>query len=259
MGMATESCTRSANNFQFLWAAALMEGRSGEALAAGRKLVEMVPAEMLAQMPGFDFGLGYPWWTLVRLRRWDEMLREPAPPDGFPYVKAIWHTARGLALAGKGQAAEGEKELVAVRALAAQLPEDAVEGLNPARALAGIAADVLAGELAARRGDVDEAVRRLEAAVAAEDGLRYNEPSDWYTPVRHMLGEVLLAAGRPAAAEAVYEEDLKRNPGNGWALAGLAESLRRQGRGAEAATAQKRLEKAWAGADVTPYLPPAAR
>jgi tetratricopeptide (TPR) repeat protein len=239
------------HNYQFLWSAALMEGRGEEALGAARQLVAMVPAEMLAQMPGFDFGLGYPWWTLARLRRWDELLREPAPPDGFPYARAIWHVTRGLALSAQGKRAEAEAELAAAHAQGEKIPAEALEGLNPARALLAVAEGVLAGDLAARRGDVDEAVRRLQAAAEAEDGLRYNEPPDWYTPVRHVLGEVLLAADRAAAAQAVYEADLARNPENGWALAGLAESLRRQSKEAEAAAVRARFEKAWARADVT--------
>jgi TolA-binding protein len=85
--------------------------------------------------------------------------------------------------------------------------------------------------------------------VKAEDELSYNEPSDWYYPARHHLGAALLAAGRAADAQLVYEEDLRGNPGNGWALAGLAQSLKRQGKTAEAGAAQQRLDKAWARAD----------
>jgi tetratricopeptide (TPR) repeat protein len=94
---------------------------------------------------------------------------------------------------------------------------------------------------------VAEAVRRLEEAVKTEDGLRYDEPPDWYVPVRHALGAALLAAGRPADAEKVYEENLRRHPENGWALHGLAESLRLQKK--DAAAAQQRFAAAWKNAD----------
>jgi hypothetical protein len=62
---------------------------------------------------------------------------------------------------------------------------------------------------------------------------------------------VLLKAGRPADAERVYREDLVRNPGNGWALFGLAQSLRAQNKVAEAGEAEAGFRKAWAQADVT--------
>jgi tetratricopeptide (TPR) repeat protein len=133
--------------------------------------------------------------------------------------------------------------------VASTVAPEATEGLNPASRLLTIARELLAGEIVARGGRVDEAVGHLRTAVKAEDELSYNEPSDWYYPARHHLGPVLLAASRAAEAQAVYEEDLRRNPGNGWALAGLVESLKQQGKSAEAAATQQRLEKAWARAE----------
>jgi hypothetical protein len=49
--------------------------------------------------------------------------------------------------------------------------------------------------------------------IAAEDKLRYSEPSDWVVPVRHALGAFLLKDGQATEAEAVYREDLRRWPG----------------------------------------------
>jgi tetratricopeptide (TPR) repeat protein len=78
-------------------------------------------------------------------------------------------------------------------------------------------------------------------------------------PVRHALGALLLEQGRIDEAEAVYREDLKRHPENGWSLHGLVECLRRRGEkdpaaaaalAAETADVQRRFERAWARADV---------
>jgi hypothetical protein len=60
----------------------------------------------------------------------------------------------------------------------------------------------------------------------------------------------MLRAGRAAEAEGVFRQDLVRHPENGWSLAGLASSLRAQGKLAEAARVEKRFERAWATADV---------
>jgi predicted Zn-dependent protease len=114
-----------------------------------------------------------------------------------------------------------------------------------------LAANVLAGEIAARSGQTDVAVRHLVAAVAEQDGHWFTEPPPWYFPVRQSLGAALLSGGRPVEAEAVYRVDLKRNPENGWSLYGLAQSLRAQGKTGEADAAQARFRKAWAQADVT--------
>jgi hypothetical protein len=77
----------------------------------------------------------------------------------------------------------------------------------------------------------------------------YNEPPDWYYPVRHTLGAVLLDAGRADEAEVVYWEDLKRNPGNGYSLFGLAAALRAQDRDEEASAIETRFRDAWSAAD----------
>jgi hypothetical protein len=61
---------------------------------------------------------------------------------------------------------------------------------------------------------------------------------------------VLLAANRAGEAERVYREDLRRHPANGWALFGLAASLRAQGRTREASEAAQRFAAAWARSDV---------
>ena len=63
----------------------------------------------------------------------------------------------------------------------------------------------------------------LDRAVRFEDSLIYQEPHDWHAPARQNLGGVLLAAGRADEAEAVFWEDLKRNPEHGWTLSLLAQ------------------------------------
>ncbi|HXL10932.1 MAG TPA: tetratricopeptide repeat protein, partial [Gemmatimonadales bacterium] len=65
------------------------------------------------------------------------------------------------------------------------------------------------------------------------------------------LAAVLLRAGRPAEAEHLYREDLKRFPENGWSLFGLAQALRAQGKTSAAADVDTRFARAWAAADVT--------
>ncbi len=80
--------------------------------------------------------------------------------------------------------------------------------------------------------------------------MTYTEPADWHQPVRHRLGAVLLEVGRALEAETVYWEDLRRNPGNGWALFGLTQSLESQGKADAATVARARFQKAWSRADV---------
>jgi tetratricopeptide (TPR) repeat protein len=121
---------------------------------------------------------------------------------------------------------------------------------NTAARILAIAPEVLGGEIAARRRDFDKAIAHFDRAVRLEDALVYTEPSEWHYPPRLALGAALLSAGRPAEAETVYWDDLRAHPENGWALYGLAEAQRAQGRADDAAATQARFEKAWTRADV---------
>jgi hypothetical protein len=67
--------------------------------------------------------------------------------------------------------------------------------------------------------------------------------------VRHVLGAVLIEAGRPAEAEVVYWMDLAQFRENGFALFGLEQSLRAQEKDEEADAVAERFAKAWERAD----------
>jgi tetratricopeptide (TPR) repeat protein len=240
------------HNIDFIWQSAMMQGRSAETIRAAREFAETASPAMLREMPDMETAPSAPLFALARFGRWDEILRQPAPPAEFPYVTAAWHYARGLAFAATGRRAEADGELVAIRRIAGSVPPDrSLAFFFKAKAILDLAANVLAGEIAARSGQTDVAVRHLLAAVAEQDGHWFTEPPPWYFPVRQSLAAALLSGGRPVEAEAVYRDDLKRNPENGWSLYGLAQSLQAQGKTAEAAAVQTRFQKAWAQADVT--------
>ena len=244
------------HNIHFLWAAASMEGRNAVAIEAARKVASKVSPEMLREETTLQTFVVAPLYAMTRFGRWDEALREPKPDGDLPFVVGIWHYARGLALASKGRIDEASSELDSLTAIAddPNVAEKPVTlAYTTASAILGIATEVLAGELAAKRGDKEKAIAHLHRAVLLEDGLRYDEPEDWHYPTRHVLGALLLDAGRSREAESVYWEDLKRHPENGWALYGLLESLRAQGDGRkrDAADVETRFRKAWAHADIT--------
>jgi len=121
--------------------------------------------------------------------------------------------------------------------------------INKAERIIAIAGHMLDGEIAYRRGSIDEAVAQLEKAIAIEDDLMYMEPPEWVQPVRHTLGAIFVDAGRHAEAEKVYRADLAEWPENGWSLYGLEKCLRARGATAEADEVQKRFQKTWARAD----------
>jgi predicted Zn-dependent protease len=130
------------------------------------------------------------------------------------------------------------------------LPVDKPIGQNTAKAVLAVAVDHLAGEMAAQQGNTDQAVESLGKAIAKEDELTYDEPPDWYMPIRQRLGAILLVANRPVRAEKVFREDLVHRPENGWSLHGLAQSLKAQNKASAAAKIEERFAKAWKTADV---------
>jgi tetratricopeptide (TPR) repeat protein len=180
------------------------------------------------------------------------MLKQPEPPASSAVLRSAWHYARGLALVATGQLAPAEAELQRLRTLMSDASmKQPLFSPNLAGAVLAPAPEVLAGEIAAARGTFDVAIAHMERAVRLEDGLVYTEPSEFHYPPRHALGAILLQAGRPAEAETVYWEDLRRNRENGWALFGLMQALRAQKKDADAALIEARFKKAWARADVT--------
>jgi tetratricopeptide (TPR) repeat protein len=210
-----------------------------------------IPDAALTEMPMLGAFRAVPYYALTRFGKWDAMLAEPAPPATDRFLTGVWHYGRGLALIAKGSLESAEAELQQVRAIAADSRLDyTMFSPNTAAAIFAIAPAVLGGELAAARGDYDMAITSLAQAVRLEDSLTYTEPNEWHYPTRLALGAVLLDAGRAREAEAVYWEDLRAHPHNGWALHGLHEALQAQGKREQAAIIDSRFKAAWAGADV---------
>jgi len=242
------------HNIHFLWDSASMEGRSQAAIAAARKASSSIPEGAWRDIPLLHQFLVAPLFSYTRFGKWDLILSEPSPPEDSLFWTGVWHYARGLAFTAAGKADEASKELDSLRGIAADKSlEDyrVTFSRNGAKAILEIATTVLEGELAAKRGDYEEAVAQLHRGVLLEDNLIYNEPPDWHVPVRQSLGAVLLESGRPAEAEAIYWQDLQLNRENGWSLFGLTQSLRAQGKEEQAVLVEKRFRKAWSQAEVT--------
>jgi hypothetical protein len=240
------------HNHHFLWVAAAIGGEKATALKSATNMghhAEMMGVEGMEFVQHFAVS---PLYAQALFGEWDTLLATPAPPDSLAYPMGVWHFARGLALARIGRPDAAQAHLDALRPIAAETSLAAyVAGLNSFHAILQIAEPYLEGEIAAARGDYDVAVASLEEAVRREDALIYDEPPPWALPSRWALGAVLLEAGRPADAEAVYRADLAWYPENGWSLFGLQQALSAQGRGADADALQPRFDAAWQHADVT--------
>ena len=240
-----------AHNHHFLSWASMMQGQSVVSIRAAREMIAGVPPDFLEQSAFFADGyMTIALEALMRFGKWDEILREPAPPAFLPITTAHRFFARGVAYAAKGDVEHAKAEREQFRAALANVTPDRIVGNNPAQQVMRIAAHLLDGEIAYQEGHLDESIAALSAGVAVEDSLKYNESPDWLQPVRHTLGGVLLESGKIPEAEAVYRADLERWPENGWALFGLSQCLSLRKADAEAREVDARFAKTWAQADI---------
>ncbi len=239
----------NAHNEHMLAYAAMMVGRSALALEHIKAMVAGLPLDFL-QESGMEAFAAMPYEVMIRFGKWDEILAAPDHPAWAAFSRAMRRAARGIAFAVQGDPKAARAEQVEFIALAKLVPADAMAGNNTSRQALGVATPMLEGEILYREGKVDAALAQLREAVKAEDALRYDEPPGWLLPVRHSLGATLMQERRFAEAEQVYRDDLKRLPGDGWALFGLAETLRFEHKNAEASEVDAQFQKTWAKADV---------
>jgi hypothetical protein len=243
------------HNWHFVWAGSTLEGNRKQALEGASQthhVMHGAPVDDPVFGPVLQHMMLAPVFAAVRFAQWDAIDALPQPDAKQIYPLAIWHHARGMALAARGDLPGAQKELAEIKRIQAnpELPKLYISTPNTADKVVAVAAGMLAGDIAARGKNYPAAIAALEEALRVEDSLKYNEPEDWQYPVRLMLGAVLLDAGRPVAAEAAYRGDLEKHRENGWALFGLEKALRAQKKTAAADEVHKRFEAAWQYADV---------
>jgi tetratricopeptide (TPR) repeat protein len=240
------------HNIHFLAACAFLEGNSKKAMDAAWMIARKANPDFMHQFGGIQHFAIIPYYMLVQLGRWKEILQLPAPADSMLYANAIWHYARGMAFAGTKDLANANKELKAIELITQDesLKKITIWEMNNAFDLVQIARHTLQGEIHGRSGQFNQAITSLKKAVAIEDGLMYQEPPDWFFSVRLTLGHWLLKAGQSREAEKIYREDLVTFPNNGWALKGLSNSLKAQHKIEDAKQTDEAFTKAWQWADI---------
>jgi len=228
--------------------AAMLQGNYGRALQAAREVA--ASHSMMAANPRQQ-RLPPEWLVHEVFGKWQSLLSEPSPPADRLYLNGAWHYFRGSAFAGLGKIKRAESELEALAATSRDPAlKDVLSGANSAGPILTMLCRALSGEIAKARGQHGEAVLAFREAVRMQDALNFNEPPDWPQSMRLYLGAALLKAGRAKDAEGVYREELRDLRDNGWALFGLWQSVRAQGRTAEAQEIRERFDRAWRDADV---------
>ena len=237
------------HNEHFLASAASMTGRYAEAKAAANAMARRLMPHAKT-MPMLDTFIMTPLWVDARFNKWDAILARPEPLKELPGTHAIWRYTRTLAFAAQGQKEKALAEREAFAKEAAGFPADANIGeFNSGSVILKLAGHVLDARIASAKGDNKGSIAHWREAVAVQDTLNYDEPADWYYPVRESLGATLLIAGNPIEAEKIFREDLARNPRNPRSLFGLTQALKTQNRDADATWTESEFRSAWKSAD----------
>ncbi|MBE9462379.1 hypothetical protein ACFP1I_10935 [Dyadobacter subterraneus] len=195
-----------------------------------------------------------PVLTLVRLGKWEEILKDSVKPDPkWSYASLLSNFSKGLAFVNTGDVIAAKKELEMLQ----QNSKDPILSkvripFNAPTFMAAIAEDILNASILFSEKKFDKAFDSLDKAIKIEDNLVYTEPNDWPIPARQFLGAFLLKTGKFAGAEKVYREDLVINPGNGWSLVGLSNSLKAQRKNGQLAAYKTKYLRAFASSEKIP-------
>jgi tetratricopeptide (TPR) repeat protein len=236
------------HNVHFIMTSALMGGDGGTALKAAEKLATIVSDRAKREVPWAQPIAAAPYNAHARFSPPETVLALPAPGDEFPFVKASWHYARGVALARQGKAEAARAEAAAIRELAKrpELAALAEVGL-PGPDVLAIAERIVDARTAQAAGDHARAASLFSEAAATQDKLPYMEPPFWYYPVHQSVGASLLAQGKAKEAEAAFRSALQRSPNNGWAAAGLLRAAEASGDAGAAKEADTLIQRNWFG------------
>ncbi|HEX7287297.1 MAG TPA: hypothetical protein VF532_14015 [Candidatus Angelobacter sp.] len=240
------------HNLHFIAACASMNGD----YARARKAADMLGAHvgpLVKDIPPLEGFMTVPIAVSVRFQKWDDILAMKPPDPAMQTTTVFWHFARGMALAGKGKVAEAEAEYRIVKEAADKTPPEQVFAMpvnNRAKDVLTIAENVLGAKIALAQKDSTRAIAMLRRAVEIQDTLKYDEPPDWFFPVRESLGAVLLLNGNAVEAEKVFREDLERNPRNPRSLFGLREALKAQNKTYDAQFVDKQFQASWKSPDI---------
>jgi tetratricopeptide (TPR) repeat protein len=238
------------HNIHFIAVENAFMGNYAASLQAAKHAQEHV-ASHTKEMAMLDFYYSLPLQVMVRFHRWNEIAAMPEPDASLPVTTVTWHYARALAAANTSKLDQARTELAALRTAAPAMGKIVINSTGPhnSEVIPQIMSEMVEANLANAQHQADTVIAYLQRAVSLEDTLDYDEPPDWLAPTRESLGAALLKAGKARQAEAVFREDLKRNPRNPRSLFGLGEALKSEGKTAEAGTVQQQFQQAWRNAD----------
>ena len=229
------------HNVHFALGAADMAGDETSALRLAK-----VMNDFQAHNEGnvFDVSAAAAIHAVVRFQSPDEMLALPKPEAKRPYMRGMWHFARGSAYAYQNDARRARAEAKDI--------DKVIKGIKPRQGdifpdLLGVAAAVVRGRADAAEGKWLEAADHFAEAIEFQDKVEYRDPPFWDFPVRQAQGVALYRAGKLQEAAEVLRQALVEAPNSGYALYALKEISAQLGDTLAAESYNTLFAKAWVG------------
>ena len=241
------------HNIHFLWTSSEMMGQYAMAHDAALRVIKASDAGMpiAAAIPPVQLYRIVPVVTDIRFGRWDDALAEKLPPAKLKLTMAMYRYARAFAYANKHDFKHAAQERAKLTAMLKKKEFTAIDKFGvPGTKMAQLGVALVDGEMARQQGDLKRAIAIFKVANDLYEALPYTEPDYWHEPVSHIYGAALLQAHKFARAEFVYRHSLETHRIDGWALFGLEQVLRAEGRTEEADKVKAEFDKAWSMADV---------
>jgi tetratricopeptide (TPR) repeat protein len=236
------------HNVHFVLVSAQLLGDAKTVLEEAEKLDKWLTNEVATAVPIAQPVKAAPYFAWAQYGDPDMVLALPDPPGAPPYVKAMWHYARGAAFAAKKDVAGARKEADAIHRIAQETDWSVLDAWAiPARPVLEIAENVVLARASQAEGNDNASVDLLKKAAETEDTIPYMEPPYWYYPVRRSLGAALLKTGHPDEAEKEFNAALERSRGSAWTLYGLQQVAKAKGDAAAESEAAEQFSKAWKG------------
>lgn len=232
------------HNMYFLSRAYSMEGRYEDSKRAAEQLRKFYIPHF-ASMPDLEYYEPSLMFVMLRFHHWKELLDLPPPQEKMTLSKVLWHFGRAMAFSSLGDMEQANKEKALFLQLKSKIPLSMIYGYNKASSVFSIAEYQLNAKMAEMADDPISAIEWLRKAIDVQDQLYYNEPPDWYFPIRESLGKIFFKIKRYAEAEMIFRSDLEKHPRNGRSLFGLWKSLLAQDKVSDAFWIKQELDHAW--------------
>ncbi|MFC3053118.1 tetratricopeptide repeat protein [Kordiimonas pumila] len=229
------------HNVHFVLVSAQMAGDAKTSLEYAGKIDKLIPLAILKEAEWIAPIKAASYFAYSQFASLDTVMGLEQPPLSQPYLKAMWHYARGavLAEAGDDRALE-EAEQIKILMGAEKVKTSGI----PAATILELAGKTIWAKYHMAKGENDKAISLWQDAIVLQDSMPYMEPPFWYYAVEQSLGAALFKAGRFVEAERAFEASLIRHPNSAWSLYGLMRTQTKLGNTEAAAQTKLLLDKA---------------